>query len=68
MNKTEQVKEAAAVKKIELSGGASRLLREAAETGWIPGWASDGIEEAELVRAGFVYDGGVTGAGYLRLQ
>lgn len=52
-------------RKIELSGGAERALREFSETGW-----SDPnvypLETAELERAGFIYDGAVTGDGYLR--
>lgn len=53
--------------KIELSGGAERALREFAEGGW----ADESVyplETAELTRAGFVYDGAVTGSGYLRVK
>lgn len=53
------------VNKIELSGGARRALREFRETGWSDPNAYP-LETAELERAGFVYDGAVTGAGYLR--
>lgn len=50
--------------KIEISGQAARMLREAAKNG---GWivdADDEIPLAELVSAGLVYDGAVTGDGY----
>lgn len=51
--------------KIELSKSAERALREATKTGW-----SDPntypLETAELERARLVYDGAVTGSGYVR--
>jgi hypothetical protein len=55
--------------KVELSGAAKRALYEAAETGRT-GWVQTGdeIEIGELERAGFVYDGAVTGEGYLWLR
>jgi hypothetical protein len=50
--------------KIELSRAAERALREATKTGWME--ADRELEEAELVRARLVYDGAVTGDGYIR--
>jgi hypothetical protein len=62
---TEQhAKLVAAVRKIELSGGARRALRDSLKSGWVPSHV-DKIDEAELVRAGLVYDGAVTGDGDL---
>lgn len=50
--------------KVELSRAAEQELRRATVTGWV----GDGVEleVAELERAGLVYDGAVTGAGYER--
>lgn len=54
-------------KNVELSGAAGRALKDASDN---RGWATnnDEIGEAELERAGFVYDGAVTGDGYTWLQ
>jgi hypothetical protein len=54
--------------RIELSGAAKRALREASNRngGWVRN--ADELENAELERAGLVYDGAVTGEGYLWLR